>query len=136
MSDPAGLTEPESGAADAAPICAARAPRSVVPWSAYILECGDGTLYCGVAIDVTRRMRDHATPKGSRYVRGHGGVARLLWSTELPSRTHAQRVEYYLKRATRAQKLAIIAGRALPAGGVEVQFPKFCTNESKISLDI
>ncbi len=114
MSDPAGLTEPESGAADAAPICAARAPRSVVPWSAYILECGDGTLYCGVAIDVTRRMRDHATPKGSRYVRGHGGVKALLWSCELPSRTIAQRVEYHLKRASRQRKLALVQEGLLP----------------------
>ncbi|GGF87894.1 hypothetical protein GCM10007301_54790 [Azorhizobium oxalatiphilum] len=124
---PASLTEPAAGALAApasdspsADSLSADAPAPAIPatqcWSAYILECGDGTLYCGVAIDVARRMKDHATPKGSRYVRGHGGVARLLWSAELPSRTVAQRVEYFLKRATRAQKQAIIAGRALPAG--------------------
>lgn len=98
----------------------ARSPgRPVVRWSAYILECADGSLYCGVAIDVARRMRDHGTPKGSRYVRGHGGVKALLWSCELPSRTVAQRVEYHLKRATRQRKLALVAAGDLPAAWTE-----------------
>ncbi len=119
MSDPDVRAEADDGAADAAPLRATRAAKALVPWSAYILECADGSLYCGVAIDVARRMRDHATPKGSRYVRGHGGVKALLWSCELPSRTVAQRVEYHLKRATRQQKLALVAGRALPAGWTE-----------------
>lgn len=117
MSEPgANLSELDAGAPDAAPASKATGPKAPVPWSAYILECGDGTLYCGVAIDVARRIIDHGTSKGSRYVRGHGGVGRLLWSCELPSRTHAQRVEYRLKRTSRAQKLALVAGRNLPAG--------------------
>lgn len=112
MSAPPILSPVQDGAALAAPV-----PDTVtgpVRWSAYILECGDGTLYCGVAIDVARRMKDHATPKGSRYVRGHGGVKALLWSCEFPSRTLAQRVEYHLKRAPRQKKLAIVQTRALP----------------------
>ncbi|WP_051356955.1 GIY-YIG nuclease family protein [Azorhizobium doebereinerae] len=120
----ASLSEPEAGAPDAAPAPKARGPKAPVPWSAYILECGDGTLYCGVAVDVSRRMQDHATPKGSRYVRGHGGVARLLWSAELPSRTVAQRVEYHLKRASRAQKLAIMERAELPAAWLAGAAPR------------
>lgn len=108
MSDSAPLAAQPSDAEAASP------GRPTVCWSAYILECGDGSLYCGVAIDVARRMRDHATPKGSRYVRGHGGVKALLWSRELPSRTIAQRVEYHLKRASRQQKLALVATASLP----------------------
>ncbi|MGU3494679.1 GIY-YIG nuclease family protein [Xanthobacteraceae bacterium A53D] len=115
MSAPPILPEAPAGA-DAAPVPARAAKaKAPVPWSAYILECGDGSLYSGVALDVARRMADHGTPKGSRYVRGHGGVARLLWSCELASRTQAQRVEYFLKRATRARKLALVAGAPLPA---------------------
>lgn len=115
MSEPGvNLSELDAGAPDAAPASKAAGPKAPVPWSAYILECADGSLYCGVAIDVARRMRDHATPKGSRYVRGHGGVKVLLWSCELASRAVAQRVEYHLKRATRQKKLAIIQTRALP----------------------
>ncbi len=106
MSEPAPTAETDAGAP--------RPGKAVVRWSAYILECADGSLYCGVATDVARRMRDHATPKGSRYVRGHGGVKALLWSCELPSRTIAQRVEYHLKRASRQRKLALVATAILP----------------------
>ena len=109
MSDSAPLPAHPLAAETHSPGC------PTVCWSAYILECGDGTLYCGVAIDADRRMKDHATPKGSRYVRGHGGVKTLLWSCELASRTLAQRVEYHLKRASRQQKLAIVQQNDLPA---------------------
>ncbi len=41
-------------------------------WSVYILRCGDGSLYTGVATDVARRFGEHQSqgPKAAKYVRG------------------------------------------------------------------
>lgn len=89
------------------------------PWSAYLVECGDGSLYCGVAIDVERRMRDHATPRGARYVRGHGGVKRLLWSRPFASRGAALRAELRIKALPRRAKLDLAATGAMPGGWPE-----------------
>lgn len=81
------------------------------PWSVYLVECSDKSIYCGIAIDVEKRMRDHGTPRGARYVRGHGGVLRLLWKKEFSSRTRAMRAEIWIKEQTRAVKLKIVSGR-------------------------
>lgn len=93
--------------------------KGATDWSVYLVECGDGTLYCGVATDVERRMRDHQGPRGAKYVRTHGGVRRLLRAIPLASKTEAFRAEYRLKRASRHRKLAIAGGAALPAAWIE-----------------
>lgn len=79
-------------------------------WWVYLIECGDGTLYCGIARNVEHRMREHATPRGSRYVRSHRGVKRVLWRQEMSSRSAAQKLEAWIKRQRRDVKLALSAG--------------------------
>ena len=37
-------------------------------WYVYVLECVDGSLYTGIAIDVARRYASHAVGKGGRYL--------------------------------------------------------------------
>lgn len=88
-------------------------------WSTYLVECGDGSIYCGVTNDVDRRMRDHASPRGAKYVRSHGGVRSLLRAIALPSKEAAMRVEFWMKRASRTRKAAIAAGAELPASWLQ-----------------
>ena len=40
-------------------------------WFVYLLECRDGSLYTGIAVDVERRYAEHAAGKGARYTRSH-----------------------------------------------------------------
>ena len=40
-------------------------------WFVYLLECVDGSLYTGVAVDVDKRYASHAAGKGARYTRAH-----------------------------------------------------------------
>ena len=42
------------------------------PWQLYILRCGDGTLYTGIAVDAEKRLRQHRSGKGAKYTRGRG----------------------------------------------------------------
>ncbi|MEN3931183.1 GIY-YIG nuclease family protein [Microvirga sp. W0021] len=85
-------------------------------WWIYLVLCGDGTLYCGIARDVERRMADHATAKGSRYVRAHGGVDKVQWRYETISRSAAQRIEAWIKRLSRQEKINLSEGKvSIPA---------------------
>ncbi len=79
-------------------------------WWVYLVECGDGSLYCGIARDVEARMRDHETSKGSRYVRSHGGVEKVLWRREVATRSAAQILEAWVKKQDRQTKLALAQG--------------------------
>ncbi|HET8715147.1 MAG TPA: GIY-YIG nuclease family protein [Holophagaceae bacterium] len=41
-------------------------------WTVYLLRCGDGTLYCGIARDAEARLAQHQAGKGAKYTRGRG----------------------------------------------------------------
>ncbi len=81
-------------------------------YSLYIVRCGDGSLYTGIATDIERRLREHEDGKrGSRYLRGRGPL-RLEFSAPLGDRSRAQQFEHRVKRLGREQKEQLIAGRA------------------------
>lgn len=74
----------------------------------YMLECVDGTLYTGVASDLSRRLRQHngEISGGPKYTRSRRPV-RLLWSEPADDRAAAQRREAAIKQLTRAAKLTL-----------------------------
>jgi putative endonuclease len=78
-------------------------------WWVYILRCGDGSLYTGIALDVQARLAQHQAGTGARYTRGRGPVE-LVHQEPLASRSAALRRELALKRLPRTAKLALIAG--------------------------
>ena len=80
------------------------------PWWVYILRCGDGTLYTGIALDVAARLAQHRAGTGARYTRGRAPLE-LVYQEPSPSRSSATRREAAIKRSSRAEKLALIATR-------------------------
>ncbi len=85
----------------------------VADWVVYLLECADGTLYTGIARDLSRRLRQHngEINGGPRYTSGRRPV-RLLWSEGASDRSLAQAREAAIKKLSRAEKLALV-GRGL-----------------------
>jgi putative endonuclease len=79
---------------------------SVVPWRAYLVRCGDGSLYAGVTNDVPRRVAAHAAGRGARYTRARPPVV-LAWKSPALEKRAAHRLEARLKRLDRRQKLLI-----------------------------
>ena len=75
-------------------------------WSVYLLQCGDGTLYCGIALDVAARLEQHLAGKGAKYTRGRGPLE-LVFSETCASRAEALRRERSIKRLPRAKKAAL-----------------------------
>jgi putative endonuclease len=78
-------------------------------WYIYILECADKTLYTGIAVDLSRRLRQHngEIVGGSKYTRGRRPV-RLLWSDSAADRGTALQREAAIKRLCRADKFKLV----------------------------
>lgn len=79
------------------------------PWAVYILKCGDGTFYTGIAKDVTKRLQAHNDGKGAKYTRTRRPV-RLLYQESCKSRSHALVRECAVKALPRHKKEGLITG--------------------------
>lgn len=78
-------------------------------WYVYLLRCGDGTLYTGVAKDVEARLAQHQANKGARYTRGRGPLSLLEAVGPMP-RGEALRLELAVKSQPRDKKHAFLCG--------------------------
>lgn len=82
-------------------------------WSVYIVRCRDGSLYTGIATDVSRRIDEHRAGQiGARYLRGRAPLV-LAGQWPVGNRSLASRVEHRIKRLSRADKESLLA---VPAG--------------------
>jgi putative endonuclease len=78
-------------------------------WYVYLLVCRDGSLYCGVTMNLEGRLyeHNHSPSKGSKYVRSRLPAALLGWSRPL-GKIEAMRHESRIKRLPRDQKYAAL----------------------------
>lgn len=75
-------------------------------WTVYLARCADGSLYCGIARDVTARLRAHDAGTGARYTRGRGPLE-LLVTRRCYDQGLALRIEHAVKQLTRTEKLEL-----------------------------
>jgi putative endonuclease len=73
----------------------------------YIVQCADGTLYTGYAIDPEARVAAHNAGRGARYTRSRRPVT-LVYAETCASKSQALAREFELKRLPRATKQALI----------------------------
>ena len=78
-------------------------------WCVYLLTCADGTFYCGVTNDLPHRLDMHngRLAGGAKYTRGRRPVT-LTACTEGLTQGEALRLEAKVKKAPRAEKLALL----------------------------
>ncbi len=72
-------------------------------WFVYLIECRDGSIYTGIAVDVPARYAAHVNGKGARYTRSHP-PQRLLAAIEYADRSAASKAEYQIKRLSPGDK--------------------------------
>lgn len=79
-------------------------------WSVYILRCGDGSLYTGIATDVDRRFSEHEGqgPKTAKYLRGRLPL-KIVYRKEIGNRSEASKEELVIKAMPRSRKMRLIA---------------------------
>ena len=80
-----------------------------MPWSVYMLRCGNGDIYTGVTTDIERRLREHQTRQGGRFTRMRQPIE-LVYHESATSESEAKRREAQLKTWPRVKKLALIEG--------------------------
>jgi predicted GIY-YIG superfamily endonuclease len=83
---------------------------SAETWFVYIVECRDGSLYCGITNDIDRREREHNEGTASRYTRARRPV-RMVYSEPQPNRSAALIREFSVKLLSRKEKQVLVASR-------------------------
>lgn len=78
-------------------------------WICYMVECSDGTLYCGITNDLTGRVDAHNAGAGAKYTRGRIPV-RLAYAERCVDKSQALKREMEIKKLTRKEKAALLAG--------------------------
>lgn len=75
----------------------------------YVLECSDGTLYCGYTTDVERRVDEHngqGKVSGARYTSGRRPV-KVIYQETFATRSAALKREVEIKKLSKQQKLQL-----------------------------
>lgn len=82
-------------------------------WTVYIVRCADGSLYTGIATDVSRRVDEHNTsaPLAAAYTRSRRPVA-LVYQEAADTRSSAAKREYQIKQMSRQEKETLVSAAA------------------------
>ena len=76
----------------------------------YIVECADGSYYCGWTNDLNKRLAAHNAGKGAKYTKPRLPV-KLVYQEEFSTKEEAMSREWHIKQLTRFQKEALIRSR-------------------------
>lgn len=84
-------------------------PETKAIWSVYLIQCGNGALYCGISTDVARRFSEHQSqgPKCAKYLRGKLPL-KLVYQAKIGDRSAATKEELRIKSLDRKDKLKLI----------------------------
>jgi predicted GIY-YIG superfamily endonuclease len=77
-------------------------------WTVYILRCGDGSLYTGIAKDVGARVKQHGEGRGAAYTRTRLPI-KLLYQQDGLTHSEALIREAQIKAMPRSKKEGVIS---------------------------
>ena len=83
------------------------------PFYVYMVQCKNGAIYTGIALNVQNRINQHNNKKGSKSVIAHGLPVKLLCQIKQKNKSQALKLESKIKKLTRNQKLELIKQRIL-----------------------
>jgi putative endonuclease len=83
-------------------------------WYLYLIECADGALYTGIALDPKARYAQHCAGKGAKYTRANP-PKRLIGTIVYADRSAATKAEMAFKKLKATEKRARLSDFA-PAG--------------------
>jgi len=73
----------------------------------YIVQCKDGTYYTGYTNDLERRISQHSSGNGAKFLKRKAPI-RLVYAKEYKYFKNALRAERKIKKLTRNQKERLI----------------------------
>ena len=78
-------------------------------WCVYVVECADGSLYTGIARNVSLRVAQHNDGAGARYTRSRLPV-KLVYAERAADRGAALQREYQIKQIPAEAKRRLVKG--------------------------
>lgn len=79
-------------------------------WTVYIVQSESGAYYTGITTDLNKRFEQHQHGrKGARFFR-LSSPKQIVYTEQHSNRSEASKREAQIKRLTRAQKEALVAG--------------------------
>ncbi len=78
-------------------------------WVVYLLQCADGSLYCGITNRLETRLAAHNSGTGAKYTRSRRPV-NLVGVSDHMSKSRALKLEYRIKQAPAGGKLTELNG--------------------------
>ena len=78
-------------------------------WLIYILECRDGSLYCGITNNLEKRLKQHKGEiiGGAKYTRSHW-PCKLVYKEKSASRSQALKREVIIKKMSKVEKQTLV----------------------------
>ena len=76
-------------------------------WLVYIVRCADGSLYCGITNNLTKRLERHNKGTASKYTRSRRPVSLVAVREDL-DKSQALKLELKIKKAPSAQKIDLL----------------------------
>ena len=73
----------------------------------YLLQCADGSLYCGWTDNLEKRVRTHNAGQGAKYTRSRL-PARLVYWERFDTKREAMSREWHVKQMSRKEKINMI----------------------------
>ena len=75
----------------------------------YILECRDGSLYCGITNNIEKRLKQHKGEiiGGAKYTRSHW-PCKLVYKEKAANRSKALQREAIIKKMSKIEKQTLI----------------------------
>lgn len=84
-------------------------PSKIDPsWFVYLLRCKDHSLYCGITTDIKRRVSEHNSGKGAKYIVPARRPAKCVWKQKAGEKSDALKLEYWIKRRGTEAKESIV----------------------------
>ena len=92
---------------DLSPRARAAQARAAKRWYVYLILCRSGSVYTGIARNVTLRYAQHVAGNGARYTRANP-PRRLLIKFVCPNQSVAAKLEAAIKRLPAAKKRKLV----------------------------
>jgi putative endonuclease len=76
-------------------------------WCVYVLKCRNNYLYIGLTNNLEKRLKEHTTGRGSKFVRSHQPFE-LIKTIPCKNSSEARSLEARLKGLSRSAKIEIL----------------------------
>ena len=77
-------------------------------WFVYLLRCKDNSLYCGITTDVKRRVSEHNSGTGAKYIVPGRRPVKCVWKQKTADQSTALKLEYWIKQQNSETKETIV----------------------------